>query len=73
MSDKPSYTFHAVGAENEPKHYELRDSEGRVVCKGFITKNGASAYAGGSLLIKARVGGYTLTELEEIMRDTLNY
>lgn len=36
MSEDSPYTFHAVGAEGEPTHYELRDVSGRVVCKAFV-------------------------------------
>lgn len=29
----PILTFHRVGGPDEPAHYELRDTSGRVVCK----------------------------------------
>jgi hypothetical protein len=73
MSEDSPYTFHAVGAEGEPTHYELRDVSGRVVCKAFLCKSGMVLYAGSSIMTKYQVGGYTLTNLEEVMREFLHY
>jgi hypothetical protein len=70
MSEDSPYTFHAVGAEGEPTHYELRDVSGRVVCKAFLCKNRMMVYAADSIL---EVVGNTLSELEEIMREFLHY
>ena len=35
MSQDSPFTFHVVGRPDEPQHYELRDTSGRVVCKAM--------------------------------------
>lgn len=69
MSEESPYTFHAIGAEGEPKHYELQDTSGRVVCKAFLCKNRMMIHAADSIL---EVVGNTSSELEEVMRDFLH-
>lgn len=73
MSEESPYTFHTVGVEGEPIHYELRDVSGRVVCKAFKSEHGttASVHAGGYIHTWAKSSGYSLEDLEIRMRESL--
>lgn len=68
MSETSPFTFHVVGAPGEPVHHELRDLSGRVVCKALRDDMGVVVTAGGWLDVHGRSRGYTVEELEVLMR-----
>lgn len=69
MSESSPYTFHVVGTEGEPLHYELRDLSGRVVCKALRGELEVCLFIGGHVETFARLRGYSVEELEARMRE----
>lgn len=71
VSEESPYTFHAVGTEGEPVHYELRDVSGRVVCKGLLGA-GHLAITAGDVLEAYRWLDGTPRDLEALMRGLVH-
>lgn len=63
MSSDSPYTFHVVGTEGEPRHYELRDLSGRVVAKAVNGSDGLLAVVSGC------DGFHTAEGVEAVMRE----
>ncbi len=72
MSQDSPYTFHRVGAENEPTHYELRDVSGRVALKAFLGKKGFVVFNKNDHIdVAGSFAPFSPTELEAIMREVV--
>lgn len=69
MSEDSPYTFHAVGAEGEPTHYELRDVSGRVVCKAFMGESSLYVISGGQPTRLDTFRRAFCAEVESYMRE----
>lgn len=67
MSETSPFTFEAID-DNGLVHYVLRDLSGRVVCKALRDDVGVVVSAGGWLDVHGRSRGYTVEELEVLMR-----
>ena len=70
MSESSPYSLHVVGTGDEPRHYELRDVSGRVVCKALMCAGDLFIVGVGGYSTSNRPMGFPVPSamLEDLMR-----